>query len=383
MSVKESLEAFRDRPWGHVQSRIEVVNEVRPVDLFCYLAAAFGPPNGMANFLRGDHSDNLIHWEWVCRHPGGVVVFAGTNFRTDILIAGIEPSPTHLHQLSQQFKAAFASAGAGMTGVRQQLEQWTEFVNPYQRIRRAIDRLLYALDKLNLDPAVDKREPLPAHPSTAHEAESWQELASRYSQGLGLCFGVRAMVPVMAEAFVNLLLYILMRPEIRKDARMVDNMFRQPIDIRVKSLQLNCVGFATQPDYATEPCKNYQTLVNQRNDLLHGNVVLDKLKFNEVHFWGKVPVFKEYRSFWDRSLQLEADAVGLDAVRKEVETVEALVQYLLSCLEPSLRDKIDFIAKRHELGIERATQRIGVLFPGWLVDFRPGPTAPSVPTEPV
>ena len=38
-------------------------NEIAPSDLYCYLHARFGPPNGPQNFLRNDSSDNLIHWE--------------------------------------------------------------------------------------------------------------------------------------------------------------------------------------------------------------------------------------------------------------------------------------------------------------------------------
>jgi hypothetical protein len=62
----------------------------------------------------------------------------------------------------------------------------------------------------------------------------WGEVAGKYSQGFGLCFGIRSMLPVMAEAFVNLLLYVLMRPEIRADQRLKENVFRQPIDVRIK-----------------------------------------------------------------------------------------------------------------------------------------------------
>ena len=59
---------------------------------------------------------------------------------------------------------------------------------------------------------------------------------SLYSRATGLCFGVRSMLPVMAEAFVNILLYMLMKPALKKDDRLRENLFRQSIDIRIKSL---------------------------------------------------------------------------------------------------------------------------------------------------
>ena len=53
---------------------------------------------------------------------------------------------------------------------------------------------------------------------------------------------------------MNVLIYVLMRPEIRSDQRLTESVFRQPIDVRVKSLSINCIGFKQQPDYAGAEC---------------------------------------------------------------------------------------------------------------------------------
>jgi hypothetical protein len=97
------------------------------------------------------------------------------------------------------------------------------------------------------------------------------DVATRYSKGLGLCFGIRSMLPVMAEAFVNLLLFALMRPELKSNQRLRDNTIRQPIDIRIMNLSVTCTGFESQVDYKHAAFKAYHTLVNERNDLLHGD----------------------------------------------------------------------------------------------------------------
>jgi hypothetical protein len=375
MHPKEVFEVFLNGP-KDIRSTLDIVNEVRPADLFCYLAARFGRPNGVQNALRSNDSDNLIHWDWTLRHEQGVIIFLGMNFRTEVHIMGLAPSEDHKRDLVEQLKNDFPNHGAKMGAVRKQLEQWTEFVNPYQRIRRSVERLLTELDHLNLDPDTDRFDPFGSDAPGDELSKRWGDLSERYSKGFGLCFGIRSMLPVMAEAFVNLMLYVLMRPEIRGDQRLFDNAFRQPIDVRIRSLSINCMGFKQQPDYASEPCRTYHTLVNERNDLLHGNVVVDKLKFNEVYFLGKVPVFKEYRSVWERSLQVEIDTVGLQAVRAELTTVDGLIAYLLSCLDEKLREPIELMMNRHELGRNEQTGRTGVLFPEWLVDMRAGPSAP-------
>lgn len=41
----------------------EITNEIKPIDLFCYLSAKYGDPNGILTILKNDDSDNLIHWD--------------------------------------------------------------------------------------------------------------------------------------------------------------------------------------------------------------------------------------------------------------------------------------------------------------------------------
>ena len=60
-----------DRPTG--SQCWTITNEIKPVDLYCYLAARFGPPNGIQNWLRQNHSDNLVHWNWMFRYGPGLV----------------------------------------------------------------------------------------------------------------------------------------------------------------------------------------------------------------------------------------------------------------------------------------------------------------------
>ncbi len=368
---RDLFEMLRKNTWPKSDVILELFNEIRPVDLFCYLAARFGRPNGVQNFLRKDDSDNLIHWEWTLRHKAGLVSFQGMNFRTEIHVYGGALGEADKEQLVAHVKADFGAHGSKISEIRRTLERWVEFVNPYQRIRRSIDGLLEELRALNLQP---DHETVHADVWTANDPSAvitqWEEAAARYSKGFGLCFGIRSMLPVLAEAYINLVIYILMRSEIRGDDRLRDTVFRQPIDVRIKSLSLNCVGFAKQPDYASDACRRYHSLVNERNDLLHGNVAVDKLRFNEVYFLGTVPIFYEYRTMWQRSLGVMVNAVGLRTVEAEVAIVNDLIGYVQSCLDEEHRTPVTMLAERYELGLNKATRRVGILFPPWLVDFR-------------
>lgn len=382
ISPKEVAELFTSGPRPRYGDRWLIRNEIKPTDLFCYLGARFGPPNGIQNFLRTDDSDNLIHWEWTLRTPEGFVDILGLNFRTEILLGSETTlSERDKEELVRLIKEDFSNYGPGMTKVRRMLEPWVEFVNPYQRLRRAIEQLLEQLDALELEPGHGLEQAAMRELRPEGQQERWKAIAAQYSQATGLCFGIRSMLPVMAEAFINMLLYLLMKDQLRQDERLRDNAIRQPIDVRVKSLSITCEGFQTPVDFTAEPCKRYNSLVNERNDLLHGNVVLSKLEFNDVYFWGKVPIFKQYRSMWERTIGVEVEAVGLDKVREEREIVEDFTEYVLSCLETDIRETVEFMLEQRDLGYRSDKGTVGVLFPNWLVDFEPGPPAGEVEAE--
>src|SRR5207249_4823888 len=49
---------------GPSGSILIIRKHLRPVDVYAYLRARFGEPNGFQNVLRRDDSDNLVHWDF-------------------------------------------------------------------------------------------------------------------------------------------------------------------------------------------------------------------------------------------------------------------------------------------------------------------------------
>jgi len=370
---KELMRLLQSEDRPHFETYWTLKNEIRPVDLYCYLYARFGPPNGIQNFLRADHSENLIHWEWALQSHGIILLLQSLNFRTEIWLSGEEQSASSREELVAALNGTFSNYGPGMSKIRKALEHWIEFVNPYQRIRRSIEKLVNELEDLNVGESLKDQKDLRDYDSPEAWAADWKRQADKYSRATGLCFGVRSMLPVLAEAFVNFLLYMLMKPALKKDDRLRENLIRQPIDVRIKSLSHNCVGFQRDIDYSSEVCRRYHTLVNERNDLLHGNVVIEKLKFNELYFNGKVPIFESYSSMWDRAFGVSQRSVGLEVLQHELATVEELIEYIMSCLDDKIRDQVRFFSEKHELGMCLDDGRLGALFSGQLVDMLPGP----------
>ncbi|ONF45214.1 hypothetical protein BTO32_01710 [Marinobacter lutaoensis] len=350
----------------------EFTNEIKPIDLYCYLYAKYGQPNGMQNFFRSDDSDNLIHWEWALAGEYGLTLVQGHNFRTEVhLIGDFKGKALTLENFITQIKSDIGNYGRQISELRKDLEKWTQFVNPYHRIFSAVDQHFKRLNELNINPEEDKvPQPKSADDMVLYQ-ERWGAVAEKYSFAVGLVFGLRSMLPVLGESFVNLILFMLCKKDIKNNDRLFQNVLRQPIDVRVQSLHINCVGFEEHIDYSSKECGDFHSLMNERNDLLHGNVEVNKLAIGDVYFRGKVPIFLEYQDFWDRSIGVSLDSVGFKGIYKDHDAVTNFIKYIMSKLNPEVRSEVALTVGRRQLGFNKKNGRLGVLLPEHMVDFRP------------
>lgn len=352
----------------------EFTNEVKPLDLYCYLYAKYGQPNGMQNFIRSDDSDNLIHWEWTLAGEYGLTFIQGHNFRSEVILLGnFKDKEITLEDFIYQIKLDIGNYGKKISEIRKTLEKWTQFVNPYKRIESAVNLHFNKLNELNLNPPEDKVPQPTSFEDWNTYQERWSTVSEKYSYAVGLAFGLRSMLPVLAESFVNLLLFVLCRPDIKSNDRLFKNTIRQQIDIRIQSLHVNCIGFDSAVDYSSEECKKFHTLMNERNDLLHGNVEVNKLSIGDVFFNRRVPLFIKYEDFWDKSIGVSMQSVKFDSIHEDRKIVDDFIKYILSKIDTNRRKELELIMERGQLGFNNKTGRIGILFPEHMVEFRSSP----------
>jgi hypothetical protein len=68
-------------------------------------------------------------------------------------------------------------------------------------------------------------------------------------------------------------------------------------------------------------------------------------------------------------------------VKEESAIVDGLVNYLLSCLDDKLRERVEYLTERFDLGLSLDDGRFSVLFPDFLVDFAPQIDPHPTPTD--
>jgi hypothetical protein len=313
---------------------------ISPVDLYVYLKARFGPPNDLMMVTRTTGTDNIIQWGYSLRSVSHHFMIHGTSSRVEFFE---RLSESDWRTLVDTIKQDFARYGQAMSNERRALTRWTLFINPFRRIQKTVYGLGDRLQMIHLNEPV----PRPIVMTKAEADASAKELAiwtmaTNSAATLGTC--IRMLAPVMAEAFVNFVLFVLGRDDVRRDQRLYDSLLRQPIDVRVRSFHLNCDGFARPVDCEAEPFANFHSLMNQRNDLLHGNVDPHLLAFDEVWFDRYrdeqiIPLFRDDRSMTARFLANSLKFVEPDAAIGDVRVVSRFMEHVVSQLSDDVAER--------------------------------------------
>jgi hypothetical protein len=343
-----------------------------PVDIYCYLKMRFGPPSGIMMAARSPSSENLIQWHYtVVDRFANFIDFIGLNDRTEILIHGFDQTDELFWSaLVGRLREAIIGSAPKWKPVFKGLEKWQQFINPYRRLYVMATSLKERLMALDLtSPAAVGSFPTGADlDAYGARMRGWSEAVS---EAVLLGTSLRMVAPVLAEAFVNLLFFLLAKDEVKTDQRLYDDFIRKQIDVRVRGLQLYCIGFRQAVDPADSRFKEFHSLMNSRNDFLHGNVDPKRMRFGEVFFDGTIPLFKDDKRLIARWMENSLVGVQREAALKDLGTVESFVEFVLSSVTAEHRKVVELVLREEQLGWREDTKRVGVLFGDVLGEFHP------------
>lgn len=342
---------------------------ISPLDLYCYLKARFGPPNGISMLFRKPSSDNAIQWHYTLLSGGSMIDFFGMNRLLEIRVSRVSPvSDLDWRIFIGRIKEDFKTWASQMSEVRRSLEKWSLFINPFSRLDLMVDTLVKRLKALDL-----KKPRLPPHPPNSTQQRRYMEEFSNWNQNISeaqlLGTSLRMIAPVLAESFVNFLIFALAKQEIKSNARRYENLIRKPLVNRVTSLHMYCEGFIKEIPDDSEAFKKFHSLMKARNDLLHGNVDPSKLKFDEVFFDGTIPLFCDEQSLAMRLRSHGIRSMEPEAALNDIKTVEEFARLLLDQLDPKYRQEILRLLKESQPGWREADKKIGILFSDTIVEF--------------
>jgi hypothetical protein len=330
-----------------------------PVDVFCYLRARFGEPNGFQNHLRRNTSDNLFHWEFMLKAFNEDLLISGKCREVQIIISAAM-TDLDWRDLILAIKSDYKRVGKRKSLIFKSLEQWVVFPNRY-----------IAIADLCADLHMQITENMGGYKTYTPESGSSGSLKKELMHALDKraqavyqsCLQLSILTPVLAEAFINLLILMLCKPELRRDQEKLEIFFRSKIHVRLLELTSKCDGFLRPIDPQSMTLKNFLRVMNKRNDTIHGNHNPEREQIERVYFEGTRPLFAEPCDQVGRFFENLERQYRPDVIVKDYEDVHEFLAELTSQLEPQFAKSLQTLAEDPYPGFDINRKKIGVLFP--------------------
>ncbi len=350
------------------KSILAVRKNLSPVDIYCYLKARFGEPNGFQNFLRRNTSDNLYHWDFNLKAANEDVYIVGT-FREVHFMLSEELTDDDWPDLIRRIKSDYERVGTEKSKVFSSLEKWVTFPNKFVAVAEICADLHNEILQSVTEFPPYKISPLFSSKSDFGATDNQDEKVLRESINRSTklyrdCLELSLITPILAEAFINMVILILCKKEIRANKRQFDAFIRSNIDVRIFDLPDKCIGFARRIDEKSATFKKFKTVMDKRNNAIHGNVDPVKEQTEEVYFEGRRPLFKEPGDHIAKHFETLARQFQPEAVVKDYEDTYEFLVSLADCLKPNVAKSLWQVIEDPKPGYDLGRRIVGCLFPG-------------------
>jgi hypothetical protein len=114
-------------------SILVVRRHLSPADLYCYLKARFGNPNGFQTFLRKDDSENWIHWDFDLKSLDEDVYMCGTSREIHFRLSE-SLTDEDWRDFILRIKADYKRVGKGKSAILKSFEKWVIFTNKFVEV---------------------------------------------------------------------------------------------------------------------------------------------------------------------------------------------------------------------------------------------------------
>lgn len=355
-SRKKKRKTMRGR-----EAALVLQESISPFDIYTYLHARFGAPNGLQTMLARDDSDNLFHWDYYLKAGAANLLFVGATEEVHVHF-DVDLADAQCVEFITGLRADFGRVAKGKGRVAGSLEKWSIFPNQYlsiaSRCAELYDEIVKALPKIERKFIAERQT------TQVLMAERRRKSHSRLMSAITTApTELSVLIPVLFESFIGLIVAVLIKPEVRRDAEAFNAFVRSPLHEKLVAMAGQCNGFAKPLAQENPVFGRYWTVVNRRNDIVHGNVdpVGDALEI--VYFHGKRPLYKSggdrLRQHWKRLI----DRYRPQDVVDDYLAMHAFIIEILEHMTPGGRRVVEMVMEDTQPGWDNKRKIAGRLFP--------------------
>ncbi|MDB6182534.1 hypothetical protein [Paracoccus fistulariae] len=337
--------------------------QLSPLSVYKYLVARFGQPYGFQTMAKKPpDSDNLFHWDYLLKAGDAWIHIQGGNRDVQVAIFGLHMSPKKWVKFANALKGDFVRCGREMAVAGATFEKWSIISNRFALIADTCagfhEVLIDEQDAPDFAPGKRRSE---AGIKRYHK--HIKKIRNRANRVFSASLSLDLITPVLAESFINFIIFSCRKDELKRNPRQYDHYIRQPIDTRVFDLHLKCNYFRAGVDPNRDEYRAFKRVMDRRNHNLHGNIDPAEDAIETVFFDKSTPLYERGA---DPILELfrNKEAVfDVAGVLTRYHDVHTFFYYVLNLLEEKPRAEMKLMMEESTFGYDVSRERAGRLFP--------------------
>lgn len=340
-------------------SQLTVRRHLSPVDIYCYLKARFGGPNGFITrmgFINTETSDNLVHWDYGLVAGACHIHIIGKSREVQFIVNDTL-SDADWWNLIQRIKGDYKRVSKEKSAVLRSLELWNIFPNKFAHLAETCAEL-----HAHILRHMKGFETYKGPAANAEQKSVLERMHRRARRLYGACMQLTLLTPVMAEAFINMLILMLCRREVRENERHFDAFMRAGIDVKLYDLTYKCYGFRKRVDKIGS-LGNFQAIMNRRNTNIHGNPEPTRECIAKVYFDGKIPLYKEGGDIIGKFMEERKAHINPVKTIRDYEDTHTFLIDVVACLESKLAARVWQVLEEFYPGYDERRRIVGKLLP--------------------
>lgn len=346
---------------------------LNPLDTYAYLRARFGEPNGMQYMMIHkfrmveEDSSNMINWDYALKSDDRDFTITGAGREVHVMMqSGL--SDAEWLDFASALKADFENYGSQKSEVIKSLEKWYIFPNRFKAVAERCAELQNELSE-----AVEKITvglPLLPRGMDKRAVKKWGKDRGELTNSLvATSVQLSLLTPIMFESFIGLISAVLMQPAVRRNKRVAEAFRRSQLDLKIYDLASRCFGFAKPIEESNDVMRRYWSVVNERNDIIHGNVDPVRDALEVVYFDGKTPMFPKGGDPIEGHFDSLVSQYSPEKVLNNYLLAHEMIAEILSHMARPVREAIIILLDDGQPGWDDRRGKFGKLFPDYVGGF--------------
>ena len=380
LNLKEVL-SFKEKngPSSFAGEALSIRSKLRPVDIYCYLIAKFGEPNGMQSIMLNSgipgmplpDSGNLFHWDFQFKCNDVQIYIVGMTAEVHVFISE-DVSHSQWIELIENFKSGFANESEEKSKIYRRLEKWVHFANPYASIADSCADLFE--DISSVLQSGHEFQPMGAEGLADPVYQAQLGRVSERAENLySKCIQLKVLTPILGEAFINMVTSILAKPDIKSNRERWISYRKSSIISKIENINNDCLYLKNNINKSSEAYKSFMRIKNERNDTIHANVIPELYPLRTVFFDGKIPLYCEggdiFKNFWDTFERF----VNPSKVLQDYLDTHSFFAEVYECIDNRFVGNVRSVIEDSFPGYDAKRQKFGKLEPNHLAHGSFGP----------